>query len=70
MKSIDDIKEEVYEARVKFIEKKVIKAITDRSNYVEILENYFTQDIKNEMETAGYIVRTKESDPKFIVVSW
>jgi hypothetical protein len=70
MKTVEEIKDEEKDARVKFIEKTVIKAITARSSYVEILENYFTQEIKNEMETAGYVVRTKETDPKFIVVSW
>ena len=70
MKSVDEIKSEVYEDRVKFIEKAVAKAITHRANFVEISQNYVTSEIKDEMEENGYTVEVKELDPSFVVVSW
>ena len=70
MKSIDEIKNDVYEDRVKFIEKEVTKAITRRATFVEISQNYVTSEIKSEMEEGGYTVEVKELDPSFVVVSW
>lgn len=70
MKTIDEIKDDVYTNRVKFIEKAVTGAILSRATFVEIPQFYITDDIKSEMNENGYIVKAKDLDPAFVVVSW
>lgn len=70
MKSIDEMKEKVYDTRIKHIEKQVESAMLTKVGYAEVGMNFITGAITEELLALGYKVEPKAVDPTVVVISW